>query len=264
MAKNRDDHQFHVRSNPVDPTPGRTTIPWRRRSRSDRSAASLQPREPTLATRIASVERGAGAAQGAARPAWRATSAGTYRRRPRNEGPDLTHPGSRLRDAIAGTVETRIREPTGGGAGMVSERRGYRGGATAFSVQEMLRQRRRGPNKVQRQPHQRRRRMVLARRRDVAADSRRHHSLGQTRAERAADAVRLFGKGNVLLPRRWRDLITPEVRAPPCPEDHTLRARLPAPRESREPGILKAELPRWADDGSFHPSGAARRPAGPS
>src|SRR3977135_4608183 len=106
--------------------------------------------------------------------------------------------------------------------------------------------------------------MVLARRRDVAADSRRHHPLGQARAEGAADAVRLFGKGNVLLPRRWRDLITPDVRAPPCPEDHTLRARLPTPRESRGPGILKAELPRWADDGSCHPSGGAPRPPGPA
>src|SRR3979490_3093108 len=103
--------------------------------------------------------------------------------------------------------------------------------------------------------------MVLARRRHMAADSRRHHSLGQTRAERAADAVRLFRKGNLLLPRRWRDLITPEMRAPPCPEDHTLRARLRAPREGRGAWILKAGLPGWTvDDGSFHPSEQLRGP----
>src|SRR3979490_2688967 len=87
--------------------------------------------------------------------------------------------------------------------------------------------------------------MVLARRRHMAADSRRHNSLGQTRAERAADAVRLFRKGNLLLSRRWRDLITPELRPPPCPEDHTLPGRL-STAAARRAGVMAVRRSRHA------------------
>src|SRR5215471_7547607 len=58
--------------------------------------------------------------------------------------------------------------------------------------------------------------MVLARRRQLAANSRRHHSLGSARAGRKAETVRLRRQRNLLLSGRWRDLITTFRRSLEC------------------------------------------------